>query len=66
MWIDALILLIEQVYTEKFATDATYFKATLKENRKEKVEMERPPFPQFVCEFLKGRIKSTKQLTQVG
>ena len=63
--VDALILLVEQVYTEKFVADANYFKATLKESQKERIELDRPTFPLFVHDYLRAKIKSAKQLTQV-
>lgn len=59
-----MILLIEQIYTEKFTTDTNFFKSALKEGKKE--EVARPSFPTFVYEFLKNRIKASKQLIQAA
>ncbi len=64
--IDALLLLIEQIYTEKFVSDTNFFKASLKEGKKDEATGQRAPFPHFVCEFLKNRIKSPKQLIQAA
>jgi hypothetical protein len=64
--LDALILLVEQVYTEKFVAEANYFKAALKESQRERIDLDRHTFPLFVHDYLRAKIKSTKQLTQVS
>eukprot|EP00826_Nyctotherus_ovalis_P063953 TRINITY_DN9375_c0_g4_i1.p1 TRINITY_DN9375_c0_g4~~TRINITY_DN9375_c0_g4_i1.p1 ORF type:complete len:155 (+),score=51.50 TRINITY_DN9375_c0_g4_i1:261-725(+) len=63
-YVDALILLIEQIYTEKFMTDTNQFKAAIKEGKRD--EVGKQTFPSFVSTFLKTRIKSSKQLVQVA
>jgi len=58
--LDSLILFIEQVYTERFATDTNLFKTASKSG-----EINNQSFGSSVYEFLNRGKKSDKQLAQV-
>ena len=62
-YIDALIVLIEEIYSEKFDIDTGYLKNVLKDGKNN--EIIRPSFAKSIYDFLARRVKSDKQLSQV-